>query len=196
MLPLLFKKRKKTMKLMKFIPAFFALTCAVNAHAGFFSSSDDFKCGRADAVKALSDYFRSDASGLLQSDYLTKSRYTYDKPVADYQNKLNSLVVSVSNASTSGDGSYGLNCSATISVKMPQDTLDVVSSDPNYLHFVTGSYGKLNNGSVVWSDVSYSAKLADNGKDVICSGSQNQDTGITCFHFSSCKQGDKPPLFV
>lgn len=29
-----------------------------------------------------------------------------------------------------------------------------------------------------------------------CSGSQNQDTGITCFHFSSCKQGGKPPLFV
>ncbi len=29
-----------------------------------------------------------------------------------------------------------------------------------------------------------------------CSGAQNQDTGITCFHFSSCNQGDKPPLFV
>ncbi|TGB95236.1 hypothetical protein CRG94_06935 [Escherichia sp. E3356] len=29
-----------------------------------------------------------------------------------------------------------------------------------------------------------------------CSGSQNQDTGITCFHFSSCKQGGKPSLFV
>ena len=28
----------------------------------------------------------------------------------------------------------------------------------------------------------------------LCSGSQNQDTGITCFHFSSCKQGGKPPL--
>ena len=31
---------------------------------------------------------------------------------------------------------------------------------------------------------------------LICSGSQNQDTGITCFHFSSCKQGGKPSLFV
>lgn len=29
-----------------------------------------------------------------------------------------------------------------------------------------------------------------------CSGSQNQDTGITCFHFSLCNKGDKPPLFV
>ena len=30
----------------------------------------------------------------------------------------------------------------------------------------------------------------------VCSGSQNQDTGITCFHFYSCKQGGKPSLFV
>jgi hypothetical protein len=38
--------------------------------------------------------------------------------------------------------------------------------------------------------------LTELHQKVKCSGSQNQDTGITCFHFSSCKQGDKPPLFV
>ncbi|HAV1831584.1 TPA: DUF1311 domain-containing protein [Enterobacter hormaechei subsp. steigerwaltii] len=172
------------MKSMKYIPAVIALTCTANAYAGFFSSSDDFKCGREDAVKALSHYFSSDASGLLQSDYLTKSKYSYDKPVAVYQNKLNSLVVGVSNASTSGDGSYGLNCSATISVKVPQESLDVVSSDPNYLHFVTGTYGKLNNGSVVWSDVSYSAKLADNGKDIIFSNFNRTDLSDALFNIS------------
>lgn len=172
------------MKLIKFIPAFIALTCTVNAHAGFFSSSDDFKCGREDALKSLSDYFRSDVSGLLQSDYITKNKYSYDKPVADYQNKINSLVVSVSNVSTSGNGSYGLNCSATISVKVPQETLDVVSSDPNYWHSITGGYGKLNNGSVVWSDVSYSAKLADNGKDVILSHFNRTDLSGALFNIS------------
>ncbi|HAT1616397.1 TPA: DUF1311 domain-containing protein [Raoultella ornithinolytica] len=172
------------MKFMKFVPAVIALTCTANAYAGFFSSSDDFKCGREDAVKALSDYFHSDASGLLQSDYLTKSKYSYDKPVADYQNKLNSLAVGVSNVSTSGNGSYGLNCSATVSVKVPQETLDVVSSDPNYLHYVTGTYGKLNNGSVVWSDVSYSAKLADNGKDVIFSNFNRSDLSDALFNIS------------
>jgi hypothetical protein len=26
-----------------------------------------------------------------------------------------------------------------------------------------------------------------------CSESQNQDTGMICFHFSPYKQGDKPP---
>ncbi|MGR7525742.1 lysozyme inhibitor LprI family protein [Klebsiella aerogenes] len=172
------------MKLIKFVPAIIALTCTANAYAGFFGSSDDFKCGREDAVKALSDSFRSDASGLLQSDYLTKSKYNYEKPVADYQNKLNGLVIGVSNVSTSGDGSYGLNCSATISVKVPQETLDVVSSDPNYLHFVTGTYGKLKNGNVVWSDVSYSAKLADNGKDVIFSHFNRTDLSDALFNIS------------
>lgn len=40
------------------------------ANAGLFDSND-FKCGREDAVIALSEYFKSDASGLLQSDLLT-----------------------------------------------------------------------------------------------------------------------------
>jgi uncharacterized protein YecT (DUF1311 family) len=184
MLLLLPIKRKKHMTFKKFVPAAIALTFTANAYAGLFSSSDDFKCGREDAVKALSDSFRSDASGLLQSDYLTKSRYSYDKPVTDYQNKLNSLVVGVSNVSTSGNGSYGLNCSATISVKVPQETLDVVSSEPDYLHSITGNYGKLNNGSVVWSDVSYSAKLADNGKDVIFSQFNRTDLSDALFNIS------------
>jgi Uncharacterized protein conserved in bacteria len=184
MLLLLPIKRKKYMTFKKIVPAAIALTFTANAYAGLFSSSDDFKCGREDAVKALSDSFRSDASGLLQSDYLTKSRYSYDKPVADYQNKLNSLVVGVSNVSTSGNGSYGLNCSATISVKVPQETLDVVSSESDYLHSITGNYGKLNNGSVVWSDVSYSAKLADNGKDVIFSEFNRTDLSDALFNIS------------
>ncbi|AXU94789.1 hypothetical protein CI789_05820 [Erwinia persicina] len=29
-----------------------------------------------------------------------------------------------------------------------------------------------------------------------CSGSQNQDTGIACFHRSSYTQGGTPPLFM
>ena len=39
-------------------------------------------------------------------------------------------------------------------------------------------------------------RVARSGWYVWCSGSQNQDTGITCFHFSSCKHGGKPPLLV
>ncbi|MCG7368352.1 hypothetical protein MHZ90_19825 [Pantoea sp. ACRSH] len=54
------------MKLINFFPVFFALTCAAKAHAGLFRSSDASKCGRENAVKALVNYFRSPASGLLQ----------------------------------------------------------------------------------------------------------------------------------
>ncbi len=42
----------------------------------------------------------------------------------------------------------------------------------------------------------YVAAIQNTGKRSACSGSQNQDTGIICFHFSSCKQGGKPSLFV
>ena len=136
------------------------------ANAGFFDSND-FKCGRDDAVKAHSERIKSDASDLLQSDFITKRKFQYNKPVAVYQGRLNSIVVTVKNVSTGSDGSYGLNCSATISLKIPQEAIDVVSNAPNYLPFITGAYGKINDGSLVWSDVSYSAKLADNNKDII-----------------------------
>jgi uncharacterized protein YecT (DUF1311 family) len=153
------------------------------ANAGLFDSND-FKCGRDDAIKALADYIRNDASGLLQSDYLTKERYTYDKPIAAYQSKLNNMVIEVTNVSTSGDGSYGLNCSATLSLNIPQEAMDVVSSVPYYLRFATGKYGKINNDSVIWSGFNYSAKLADNKKDVIFSNVSGLDASDSMFNLS------------
>lgn len=153
------------------------------ANAGLFDSND-FKCGRDDAVKALAAYIKNDASGLLQSDFLTKSKFNYNKPVSAYQNKLDSISVNVTNVSTNGKGSNGLNCTATIALKIPQETLDVVSSAANYLRYVTGSYGKINNGDVVWSDVSYSAKLADNNKDIIFSDFNKTDISDAMFNVS------------
>lgn len=136
--------------------------------AGLFDSND-FKCGRDDAIKALSDYIEDNASGKLQSDYLTKSRFTYDKPISAYQNMLNSIEVAVKNVSTSGEGNYGLDCSADIYIKIPQDTLEVVSKAPEYLQYVTGGYGKVSNSGVIWNNVAYKAKLADNKKDILFS---------------------------
>ncbi|RRW69712.1 DUF1311 domain-containing protein [Pantoea dispersa] len=172
------------MKLMKLIAAFIALTCTLNAHAGFFSSPDGFKCGREDAVKTISNYYRNDALGLLQRDYITKTEFSYDKPIAAYQNKLNDLVVVASNVTTYDDSYYGLKCSATISVKVPQEALDVMTSVPKYLLFVTGNYSRLNNGNVVWSDVSYNVKLADNGKDVIFNPIDNISLSKALFNIS------------
>lgn len=153
------------------------------ANAGLFDSND-FKCGRDDAVKALAEHIKNDASGLLQSDFLTKSKFSYNKPVSVYQTNLDGIAVNVTNVSTGGAGSDGLNCTATIALKIPQETLDVVSSSPNYLRYITGSYGKINNGGVVWSDVSYSAKLADNNKDIVFSDFNQTDIADAMFNVS------------
>jgi len=85
---------------------------------------------------------------MLQSSFITKSRFNYDKPVSVYQNMLNSMKVELTNVSTSGSGGDGLDCSAAISIKIPQDTLDVVSKAPHYLQYVTGDNGKVNNSGV------------------------------------------------
>ncbi|HII2326823.1 TPA: lysozyme inhibitor LprI family protein [Escherichia coli] len=138
------------------------------ANAGLFDSND-FKCGREDAVKALSDYIKNDAAGLLQSDFITKEHFNYDKPVSVYQQMLNGMAVNVTNVSTSGKGNYGLNCSATISVKIPQNTLDIVKKFPDYLSDITRDGGRINNDNVTWDVVKYSARLADNNKDIIFS---------------------------
>ncbi|MCQ5839590.1 DUF1311 domain-containing protein [Escherichia coli] len=138
------------------------------ANAGLFDSND-FKCGREDAVKTLSDYIKNDAAGLLQSDFITKGDFNYDKPVSVYQQMLNGMTVNVTNVSTSGKGNYGLNCSATISVKIPQNTLDIVKKFPDYLSDITRGGGRINNDNVTWDVVKYSARLADNNKDIIFS---------------------------
>lgn len=168
----------------KFVPVAIVLVFTANAYTRFFSSPDDFKCGREDAVKALSDSFRNDASGMLQSDYITKSRCDNDKTLVDYQNKLNSLMIGINNVFTSGNGRDGLNCSATISVNVPQETMDVVRSEPDYLHSITGGYDKLDNGIMVWSNASYSPKLADNGKDLIFSHFNQADLSDALFNIS------------
>ena len=71
------------MKLINFFPVFFALTCAAKAHAGLFRSSDASKCGRENAVKALVNYFRSPASGLLQPALLACFQTMIYRPLAE-----------------------------------------------------------------------------------------------------------------
>jgi hypothetical protein len=75
MLPLQLIKGTLTMKFMKYITALITFTCAANSYAGFFSSSDEFKCGRDDAVKALQQYIRDGASEMLQHDSIKMQRY-------------------------------------------------------------------------------------------------------------------------
>ncbi|MFZ1875129.1 MAG: lysozyme inhibitor LprI family protein [Chania sp.] len=152
----------------KYLLATAIAALSFNANAGLFDSND-FKCGREDAVKAFSDFIKSDASGLLQSNFLTNGKAFYSKPLDVYQSKLNALEVNVANVSTLSTRSETLYCGATVSVKLPQEVIDVVGDIPSKLSEIKGYSGKLVNGSVVWSNAHYSIKLADNKKDILIS---------------------------
>lgn len=152
-----------------------------NANAGLFDSND-FKCGREDAVKAFSDFIKNDASGLLQSNFLTKGKAYYSKSLDIYQDKLNALDVNVANVSTLDSKSETLYCGATVSIKLPQEVIDVVGDIPSRLSEVTGYSGKLVNGGVVWSNVRYSIKLADNKKDILVSNMDEINTSSSMYN--------------
>jgi len=152
------------------------------AHAGLFDSND-FKCGRADSITALSDYIKNDASGLLQSNFITSVKKSFSKPMDIYQNKLNTLGLVISDVSTlDSQGGGKQNCSATVSIKLPQETIDLISEVPQKLSLLTGSNGKLNNGSVTWSDIRYSIKLADNKKDILVSGLSGTNSSSSLYN--------------
>lgn len=148
-------------------------TFSLSATAGLFDSND-FKCGREDSVKALSDYIKDTASGSLQSNFISKGKNSYSKPMAAYQNKLNTLDVIITNVSTlDSSGKDNLSCGATISIKLPQEAVDVISDVPAKMSSITYDSGKLSNGNVTWNDVRYSIKLADNKKDILISELSN-----------------------
>ncbi|MEN4889917.1 lysozyme inhibitor LprI family protein [Erwinia billingiae] len=141
------------------------LFCSLSAHAGFFGGND-FKCGRDDAVKALPDSIRTGAAGMLQSDYMTNSSDFYSKNILDFQGKLNTIGINVSNVSTSGGKGNDLRCIATVGIKLPAETLDVLKEFPKYLSSFVANGGAINSDSIVWSNLTYNIKLADNKKDI------------------------------
>ncbi|STB67931.1 Uncharacterized protein conserved in bacteria [Citrobacter freundii] len=141
-----------------------------NAACAGMAGPGDFKCGRDDAQKALTDYIKNEATSILQSDFITKGTFNYDKPLAVYQNRLNSIGVTVTNVSTSGKGIYGgMNCSATISIKTPENVLEFVSKEPDFFAYIAGGAGRVdfNNGVVTWDDVVYSVRITDDNKGFV-----------------------------
>lgn len=141
------------------------LFCSLSAHAGFFGG-DEFKCGRDDAVKALQESIRGEAAGMLQSDYITHSSIFYGKNIQEFQNKLISIGITTSNVSTSGGSGNDLSCKATVAIKLPDETLDVLKNIPTYLSGFVVNGGAINSENIVWSNLSYKVKLADNKKDI------------------------------
>ncbi|WP_058972558.1 lysozyme inhibitor LprI family protein [Type-D symbiont of Plautia stali] len=139
----------------------------MNAHAGFFSSSDDFKCGRDDTIQALQKSLKDNASEILQSRYISSgSAYFYNKPEEVLQQEINATSVTVSNITTS-DASNGIQCTATVSVKVSPAALTLSKEMPDQFAVLKSGSGTLLNNNLVWKRYSYRAQLADNKKDII-----------------------------
>lgn len=155
------------MKFMKYITALITFTCAANSYAGFFSSSDEFKCGRDDAVKALQQYIRDGASEMLQHDSIQNAKILLNKPVNVYSEKMNSITVDVKGASTIGTTSpTEVSCKAKVSILLPQESIDVIHAIPEQIARLQSGQESFYNNAVIWKDYSYNLKLSDDKKDI------------------------------
>lgn len=144
-----------------------SVTClSFNVHAGFFKSSEEFKCGRDDAVKALQDHIKNDAMGGMQKAHLTLIKFFHNPNLAIYQDQVNNIKITVSNVSTTKNEEGQLFCTANIAMSLPNETLDVIRDNPTHLSQLTKNQGFLNNNNIVWNDFGYKIKLADNKKDI------------------------------
>ncbi|MEJ5074339.1 lysozyme inhibitor LprI family protein [Enterobacter ludwigii] len=155
------------MKFMKFIPAVIALTCTANAYAGFFSSSDDFKCGRDDAVKALQQHIKDGASEMLQNDSLKNATILLNKPSSVYTAMMNTVAIDIKGASTlSHSGPTEVACKAKVSIALPKEAVDVLHAMPERIADIQTKDGTFYDNAIIWKDYSYDLKLSDDQKDI------------------------------
>ncbi|HCM9136907.1 TPA: lysozyme inhibitor LprI family protein [Enterobacter cloacae] len=145
-----------------------SLFLALNANAGLFDSTPDFKCGREDAISATQSKIRNDAVSKLQKAYISSPSKFYGKPLKDYIAKVNEIGLVLENVTTktNQDNKAILSCNAKVSLTVPADIMSYIGSHPNQLGGITNGDGKILNNSVQWDKFVYSMSLADNGKDI------------------------------
>lgn len=136
-----------------------SLSSAVNA--GIFDLKEEkqpFKCGREDAVNALTEALRDNAL----------SRMSVSPEKLDFfQSQVEKIPVSISDVSTTSDSSQELRCVATVSMTVPVEVRELAQKAPDvFSEFIRESHGLYKNGNVTWNGVSYKARLADNEKDI------------------------------
>ncbi|AVR04463.1 lysozyme inhibitor LprI family protein [Pluralibacter gergoviae] len=155
------------MRILKLSSIAFLSVCSLNAQAGLFSSADDFKCGRDDAISAVRQYIKDATGGRLQSASLTGADFLYNKPLKTYLDKENSIEISLAEVSTvENTSATQMQCKAKLSIQLPTETLDVVREVPNEIYSITSDAATLHNNAIVWKDYTYNIKLADNKKDI------------------------------
>lgn len=171
------------MKFLKTVPLITLALCSLNVHAGLFDSSDDFKCGRDDAVKAVGQYIKDKVGGQLQSTSLTAPASLYNKPLNQFVDKMNSIRISLSEVSTiSNDSATQINCQAKLDIQLPPEALNVMREIPGKLNAVTPGNGELNNNAIVWRKYNYRIKLADNKKDISVSDSMGEQASSLLYN--------------
>ncbi|MHA0937619.1 lysozyme inhibitor LprI family protein [Enterobacter kobei] len=144
------------------------LIFTLNANAGLFDSTPDFKCGREDAVSATQSKIRNDAVSKIQQAYLATPSRFYGKPLNDYIAKVNQISLVLENVTTKPykNDEMTRDCTARVSLAVPADIMNYVASSPDKLTGLTNGGGKVLNNSVQWDNFAYSLSLADNGKDI------------------------------
>ncbi|MBR7631585.1 DUF1311 domain-containing protein [Aeromonas popoffii] len=142
-----------------FFVSLLGLSSAVNA--GTFDSKEEklpFKCGREDAISALTEALRDNA--------LSKISISPDK-LERFQNQVEKAPVSISDVSTTNDSSQELKCVATVSMTVPVELKELAEKAPEvFSEFIRESHGLYKNGNLIWNGISYKVRLADNEKDI------------------------------
>ncbi|TKK16285.1 DUF1311 domain-containing protein [Enterobacter cancerogenus] len=147
------------------------LLFSLNATAGLFDSTPEFKCGREDSVAALQGKIRNDAISKLQEAYLTSPQKFYGKPLKNYLDKANQIAIVMENVTTKTFKSEDLSrqCTAKISLTLPPELLSVMTTFPDKVGSISRGKGKVLNDRVQWENYNYSIALADNNKDIAVS---------------------------
>jgi uncharacterized protein YecT (DUF1311 family) len=135
------------------------LSSAVNA--GFFDSKEEklpFKCGREDAVLALTEALRDSA--------LSRMSISPDK-LDRFQNQVETVPIGISDVSTTSGSSQELTCVATGSMTVPVELKELAEKAPGvFSEFISESHGLYKNGNLTWNGIAYKIRLADNEKDI------------------------------
>lgn len=171
------------MKFIKFIVVAFLLVSTATPGAELSASSDDFKCGRADAIQSVQQYVKDTTVSSLQIDSITAPLVLNNKPLKFYINKLNAVDVVISGASTiKRKSATEMNCQADVAIKLPLDVIDVVQTIPEKLSDLKAGGGNLHNHSIVWKTYKYNIRLSDDKQDISVIDHMNNLASTTLYH--------------
>ncbi|QOK17751.1 DUF1311 domain-containing protein [Aeromonas caviae] len=173
-------------KNFKVIAVIIGVSASSPAFAGLFDVKEEsapFKCGREDAVSALVQTLRDDASPMLKSRY---AKTTSTEQLSQFQATLDAINVQASEVTTVDKTDASLNCIATITMTIPMELKDVADKVPAvYNEFLNHSDATSRNNDLIWKDRTYSLRLADNGTDISVRGTNFYSPMLTLVNAAS-----------